>query len=226
MANNNEYNYNTNYENVNSNKNSNKNTKSNRNRVRKNEEEMNTLLEICELMGEQELLVELVSNPLYRNEKNELLTISKLARMENDDRLMAYGKTFQKIKTRVQQEENRIRREVAEQERAEMNAEYNRGLQLNTARANLRNTLKAKKAQNQKSYANSQGIPQNIKRILQQGRYAKSENAKRAKNFMNAQQKTHNNLTKRLAKYNEVESRLQNRQFSLENYQGMLREIE
>lgn len=224
MANNNEYNYNTNYENVN--KNSNKNTKSNRNRVRKNEEEMNALLEICELMGEQELLVELVSNPLYRNEKNELLTISKLARMENDDRLMAYGKTFQKIKTRVQQEENRIRREVAEQERAEMNAEYNRGLQLNTARANLRNTLKAKKAQNQKSYANSQGIPQNIKRILQQGRYAKSENAKRAKNFMNAQQKTHNNLTKRLAKYNEVESRLQNRQFSLENYQGMLREIE
>jgi hypothetical protein len=226
MANNNEYEYNTNYENSNKNNKTKNNKKLNANLARRNEQDMNTLLEICELMDEQDLLAELVGNPLFRNEKTELLTISRLSRMENDDRLVAYGKTFQKIKIRLQQEENRIRREVAEQERAEMNAEYNRGLQLNTTRATLRNTLKAKKAQNQKSYANSQGVPQNIKRILQQGKYAKAENTKRAKNFMNAQQKTHNNLTKRLAKYNEVESSLQNRQFSLENYQRMLREIE
>jgi len=191
------------------------------NKATKNEQDMHVLVEICELMGEQDTLSDLLVNPLLASERNELLTIYKLSRMENDERLLAYGTTFRKIGRKLQQAD--INRQT--QIRNQQNAEYERGLQINMARANLQSTLKAKRNANRALLANSQPIPQNIKRILQQGRYAKPEHTRRATNYMNSRQQTQNAVGKRLAKYNDLNARLFGKHFSLEEYQEMKRTI-
>lgn len=184
---------------------------------------MAILLEVCELMGEQDLLAELLENVTLMSEKSELVTIYKMSRMSDEERLLAFGKTFRKIKEKLSREANRLRREESDRAKAEQNAEYEKGEKTNMARAKLRNTLRAKREKNTELYK-QWTVPQNIKRILQQGKYAKPENAKRAKNFMNARGNM-NNITRRLAKYNAMEANLA-KHYSLENYQRMLANIE
>ena len=49
-------------------------------------EDMEQLLRVCELMDEQDLIPNLLENPLLASEKQELITIYKITRMSNEER--------------------------------------------------------------------------------------------------------------------------------------------
>lgn len=189
-------------------------------------QEYSIVLSICDLMGEPELYDMIVQNPLLMNERRELLIIYNTSRMDDEDRLQAYGKVFNRIKSKLHAEEVRIQKEANNMYKLNQNAEYEKGVKINTARFNLRNTIKMKRNRNQKEYANAATIPKNINRILRSGKFAKPENAKQAKNFMNARQSKRNTLLKQLAKYNELNARLNGKHYPIETYYEMKKEIE
>jgi len=189
-------------------------------------QEYSIVLSICDLMGEPEMYDMIVQNPLLMNERRELSIIYKTSRMDDEDRLQAYGKVFNRIKSKLHAEEVRIQKEANNMYKLNQNAEYEKGVKINTARFNLRNTIKMKRNRNQKEYANTATIPKNINRILRSGKFAKPENAKQAKNFMNARQSKRNTLVKQLAKYNELNARLNGKHYPIETYYEMKKEIE
>jgi len=188
--------------------------------------EYSIVLTICELMGEPELYDMLVQNPLLVHERRELLVIYNTSQMDDEDRLLEYGKVFNRVKAKLHAEEVRMQKEANNLSKLEQNAEYEKGVKINTARFNLHNTIKAKRNRNRKEYANTQTTPRNINRILRLGRYAKPENAQMAKNFMNARQSKRNLLQKRLAKYNDLNARLYGKHYPIETYYEMKKEIE
>lgn len=200
-----------------------------RNEQRRREQEaedMENLLRVCELMEEHDLIPELLENPLLANEKQELITIYKITRMSNEERIQAYGTTFRKIKATLSREAERVQKEANNLVRSQINAAYNEGVRVNTARFRLRNTIKAKRAENMALLERTTELPQNIKRIQQQGRYAKPENTRRAKNFVNARNKNRNNATRRLKTYNSLNAKLNGKHYPIENYERMLAEME
>jgi hypothetical protein len=146
--------------------------------------------------------------------------------MSNEERLQAYGTTFQKIKTKLRREAERVQKEANNLVRSQINAAYEEGVKVNTARFRLHNTIKAKRAENKALLERTNTIPQNIKRIQQQGRYAKPENMNRAKQYLTARNKHRNNATRRLQTYNSFNARLYGKHYPIETYQQMLAEIE
>ena len=190
----------------------------------RNEEDKTTLLLIGELMGQEVLISEVLTNDALLSERQELLTISKISRMEDEDRLKAYGKTFQKI-------QNKLSRLEANQSRQIRNAQeqaYLEGERMDRMRFHVLNTVKAKRNANTSALQKARDEPMNlsIRRILQQGRYAKPENAARAKNYMNAKNRTVRNYEGRLQKYNNISGRLSKGFLPYENYEAMARELE
>lgn len=207
---------------------SNNNNNNNRNRAvrppRHNVDETPILHNIAQLMGKEDILSEILGNDAFADECKELIAISKLSRMDDEDRLKAYESTFQKIQTKLAKQESDMRQQI----RSNQNRAYEEGERSNRVRFHIRNTVKAKRSTNKAllQATRNNAYPKNIQRILQQGRFAKPENAQRAKQFTNRRNQTIANLEKRLTKYSAIDAKLNGKHLPYTNYVNIAKELE
>lgn len=190
----------------------------------RNMEDRTAILNIAELMGKVDMLPEILGNADFALECQELLTISRMSRMEDEERLHAYEKTFQKIQKKLNfAEAKRAANLVKQQNNAFQEVERTDRL-----RFRIQNTLKTKRNANTAllSKTRSNNIPKNVRRILQQGRYAKQENMQRAQNVVQSRNRQIADLESRLRGYNAIHSRINGKHLPYSNYEAIAKELE
>jgi hypothetical protein len=195
-----------------------------RNRLAQNLEDRTAIVHIAELMGRVDVLPEILGQAEFALDCQELLAISRMSRMEDEERLHAYEHTFQKIQKK---------RNVAEAKRVanlrkQQNNAYAEGERTDRLRFHIQNTLKAKRNANTAVLAQTRrnNLPKNVRRILQQGRYAKQENMQRAQHVVQSRNTQIANLESRLRGYNAIHARLNGKHLPYSEYEAIAKELD
>ena len=195
-----------------------------RNRLARNLEDRTAIMHIAELMGRVDVLPEILGQAEFVLDCQELLAISRMLRMEDEERLHAYEHTFQKIQRKLDAAEAK---RVANLRKQQNNA-YAEGERTDRLRFHIQNTLKAKRNANtaRLSQTRRNNLPKHVRRILQQGRYAKQENMQRAQNVVQSRDKQIADLEARLRGYNAIHAQLNGKHLPYSEYEAIAKELE